>query len=95
METLAAGGVQSICPLNSFHCIIIKLCDIACWHNLLAKYKNQPDPIKHFGVMDLELAKIAHVRSATQMFFTGSSTNLVTMFENEPHFMKFLGIMAL
>jgi len=27
----------------------------------LAKFNNQPDPIKHFGVMSLELAKIAKI----------------------------------
>ena len=57
----AAGGVQSICPLsnlNSFDCIIIKLCENVCWQNILAKFDNQPDPIKHFGVMALELANI-------------------------------------
>jgi len=71
--------------LNSFHCIIIKLCENVCWQNILAKFNNQPDPIKHFGVMALELAKIAKinlVRSDTQMFFIGSSSNLVTVFEN-------------
>ena len=34
----------------------------------LAKFNNQPDPMKHFGVMAIELAKIAkinHVRSVT------------------------------
>ena len=71
MGTRAAGGVQGICPpnnFNSFHCIIIKLCENVCWHNLLAKFNNQPDAIKHFGVMALELTKIAKinlVRSVT------------------------------
>jgi len=44
--------------------------------------------MKDFGVMALELAKIAKINifcSATQMFFVGLSSNLVTMFENEPH----------
>ena len=63
-------GVQRICPLNnfnSFHCIIIKLCENVCWQNVSAKLDNQPDPIKHFRVMPLELAKFANinVRSAT------------------------------
>ena len=66
-----AGGVQSICPLNnlnSFHCIIIKLCENVCWQNISAKLYNQPDAMKHFGVMTLELAKFAkinRIRSVT------------------------------
>ena len=64
MGTRAAGGVQSICPLdnlNSFHCIIIKLYENVCWQNISAKFDNQPDPMKLFGVMALELAKIAKI----------------------------------
>ena len=61
--TRATGVVQSICRLNnflnSFHCIIIKLCGNVCWQNISAKFDNQPDPMKHFGVMVLELAKLA------------------------------------
>ena len=81
-----AGGIQSICPLNnlnSFHCIIIKLCENVCWQNISAKFDNQPDSIKHFGVMAIELAKIAKinlVRSVTWIFFNGSSSNFVTLF---------------
>ena len=47
MGTRAAGGVQSMCPLNnlnSFHCIIINLCENVCWQNISAKFDNQPDP---------------------------------------------------
>jgi len=54
----AGGGGQCICllnNLNSFHCIIIKLCENVCWQN------NQPDSIKHFRVMALELAKFAKI----------------------------------
>ena len=64
MGTRAAGGGQSICPLNNFnslHCIIIKPCENVCWQNISAKFDNQPDPIKHFGVMALELAKFAKI----------------------------------
>ena len=60
METCAAGSIQNICLLNNFnslHCIIIKLCENVCWQNVSTKFDNQPDPIKHFGVMALELAK--------------------------------------
>ena len=53
-----AAGVQSMCPLNSFHCII-KLCENVCLQNISAKFDIQPDPLKDFGVMALELAKIA------------------------------------
>ena len=69
-----------------------------CWQNVSAKLDNQPDLMKHFGVMALELAKfvkINHVRSLTWIFFNGSSSNLVTLFENKPHCLKSLGIMAL
>ena len=51
--------------------------------NISAKFDNQPDPMKHFGVMALELAKIAKinsVRSVTWVFFNGSSSNFVTLF---------------
>ena len=71
---LRAGSVQSICALNDFngiHCIISKLCENVCWQNISAKFDNQPDHIKHFGVMALELAKIAKinlVRSDTKCF---------------------------
>ena len=81
----AAGGVQSICPhnnLNSFHCIIIKLYENVCWQNILAKFANQPDPIKHFG-MALELAKMAKIYcvwSVTWIFVNRSSINFVTLF---------------
>ena len=84
--TCAAGGVQSICPLNnldSSHCIIIKLCEKVCWQNISAKFDNQPDPIKHFGVMALELAKFVKInrsRSVTWIFINGSSSNFVKMF---------------
>ena len=80
MGTRAAGSVQSICPLNNlsiFHCIIIKLCENVCWQNISAKFDNQPDPIKHFGVIVHELAKISRVCSLTWIFFNGSSSNLV------------------
>ena len=72
MGTRAAGSVQSICPLNNlsiFHCIIIKLCENVCWQNISAKFDNQPDPIKHFGV-----------HSVTWIVFNGSSSNFVTLF---------------
>ena len=74
------GGVQSICLLNnfnSFHCIIIKLYENVCWQNISAKFDTQPDPIKHFGVMAIELSKIAkinRVRSVTWIYFNGSSS---------------------
>ena len=62
----AASGGQSICQLNnlinSFHCIIIKLCENVFWQNILAKFDNQPDPVKHFGVMALELAKTVQIK---------------------------------
>ena len=37
----SAGGVQTICSLNNlntFHCIIIKLCENVCWQNISAKF---------------------------------------------------------
>ena len=80
------GGVQSICPLNNFnflYCIIIKLCENVCWQNISAKLDNQPDPMKHFRVMALELAKFAKmnlVRSVTWILFNGSSLNFVILF---------------
>ena len=64
MGTRAAAGVQSVCLLNnfnSFHCIIIKLCEHVCWQNIWGKFDNQPDPMKHFGVMAIELVKIAKI----------------------------------
>ena len=84
-EQLAAGGVQSICSLNnlntcSFDSIIIKLWENVCWQNISAKFDNQPDPMKNFGVMALEFAKINRVRSVAWTFFNGSSSNFVTLF---------------
>jgi len=38
--------------LNSFQWIIIKLCDIVCWHNLMAKRNNQPDPLKDLWLLN-------------------------------------------
>ena len=65
MGTRAAGGQRPehfpLNNFNSFHCIIIKLCEHVCWQNILAKFDNQPDPMKHFGVMALELANIAKI----------------------------------
>jgi len=49
--------------LNIFQWII-KLRDIVCWHYLLAKYNKQPDPLKDFGVMALELANISKINIA-------------------------------
>ena len=69
--------------LNSFHCIIIKLYENVCWQNISAKFDNQLDPIKLFGVMALELAKIAKInlsRSVTWIFFNESSLTFVKMF---------------
>jgi len=65
-----AGSGQSICPLNNLNIFqwIIKLCENVCWQNIAAKFDNQPDPMKLFGVMALELAKFAkinRVRSIT------------------------------
>ena len=83
---LAKFAKHKLCPLcnlNIFQWIIIKLCDIVWWHNLLAKFNNQPDPLKGIVVMVLELAKIAKincVRSVTWIFFNGSSSNFVTLF---------------
>ena len=51
-----------------------------CLHNLLAKSNNQPDPMKQYRVIALELSKIAQinlVRSVTGIFFNESSSNLV------------------
>jgi len=79
----AVGGGQSICPLNNFntfHCIIIKLCENVGWQNSSAKSNNQPDVMKHFRVMALEISKIAKincVRSITLIFFNESSSNWV------------------
>ena len=58
-----AGGGQSICPLNNLNIFqwIIKLCENVCWQNIAAKFDNQPDPMKLFGVMALELAKFAKI----------------------------------
>ena len=57
--------------------LIIKLGGNVCWHNLLAKFNNPPDPMKDFGVMALELAKIAKINlvcTVTSIFFNGSSS---------------------
>jgi len=40
----SAGGVQTICSLNNlntFHCIIIKLCENVCWPNISAKFDKE------------------------------------------------------
>ena len=79
----ATGRVQSIYPLNNFnsyHCIIIKLCENVCWQNIPAKFDNQPDPIKHFGVMALELTKFAKINLVCSVFFNGLSSNFLTLF---------------
>jgi len=71
MGTHADGGVHSIGSLNnlySFDSMIINLCENVCWQNISAKFDNQPDPMKRFGVMALEFAKFAkinRVRSVT------------------------------
>ena len=67
----SAAAREFVCSItfNSFHCIIIKLCEHVCWQNVSAKFDNQPDPMKHFGVMALELAKFAKInRSVTRIF---------------------------
>ena len=82
----SAGGKQSICPLNNFnscHCIIIKLLKIFVGKISRAKFDNQPDPMKHFAVMALKLAKFAKINlvcSVTWIFCNGSSSNFVTLF---------------
>ena len=79
MGTCAEGGsqppafrafVRSITS-NNFHCIIMKLCENVCWQNISAKFDNQSDPIKHFGVMALELAKNSKINRVR----SGSSSN--------------------
>ena len=68
---------------TSFHCIIIKLCENVCWQNISAKFDTQPDPMKHFGVMALELAQFAKINcvwSVTWIFLNGSASNFVTLF---------------
>ena len=59
---IAKNKPCQLCNLNIVQWIIIKLCDIVCWHNLLAEFKNQPDPLKDFGVMALELAKTVQIK---------------------------------
>jgi len=48
----------TLCTLffQYFQWIIIKLGGNVCWLNPLAKYNNQPDPMKFSGVMALELS---------------------------------------
>ena len=48
-----------------------------------AKFDNQPDPMKHFGVMALELAKINLVRSITQIVFIICGYNILPKFVNQ------------
>ena len=45
----SAAAREFVCSItfNSFHCIIIKLCEHVCWQNVSAKFDNQPDPMKH------------------------------------------------
>ena len=62
-----------LCNLNIFQWIIIRLCDIVCWHNLFAKSNNQRYPMKHFRVLALEVSKIARINlviSVTCNFFS-------------------------
>lgn len=59
------------CRLNSYfflYLIIMKLG--VCWHNLSAKFDNQPDHIKHVRIMALNL---------TKKTFTLSNSNSVTI----------------
>ena len=46
--------------------------------NILAKFDDQLDPMKNFGVMALELAKINLVRSVTWISFNALSSNFVS-----------------
>jgi len=67
MGTCAAGGIQSICPLNNFNSFhyIINFVKMFVGKIISAKFDDQLDPMKNFGVMALELAKINLVRSVT------------------------------
>ena len=49
------------CVFNIFQWIIIQLDGNVCWLNPLAKFNNQPDPIKFSGVMALELTRILNI----------------------------------
>ena len=89
--------------MNIFDWIIIKLCENVCWQNILAKFDNQPDPIKHIGVMALELAKFAKINRVTCIFLRiiiklcehVCLQNISAKFDNQPYPIKHLGVMAL
>ena len=60
----------------------IKLSDNVCWLNPLAKFNNQPDPMKFSGVMALELTQNL-VRSITQIVFIVCGYNILPKFVNQ------------
>mgnify|MGYP000117923167 CR=1 FL=1 len=110
MGTRPAGGIQSNCPLNnfnSFQLIIIKLCESVCWQNISTKFDNQTDPIKHFGVMALELSKIAKINCPLcilnifqwiiiiKLCENVCWQNISAKFDNQPDPLKDFGVMAL
>ena len=45
---------------------MIKLGGNVCWLNPLAKFNNQPDPMKFSGVMALELTQIYLLKGAPE-----------------------------
>ena len=70
------------CFFNIFQWIIIKLGGNVCWLNPLAKFNNQPDPMKFSGVMALELTQNL-VRSLTQIVFIVCGYNILPKFVNQ------------
>ena len=93
-----------LCNLNIFQWIIIKLSDIVCYHNLMANFNKQPDPMKHFRVMALELSKIApqknnsmdhHQTWCIKLSDNVCKHNLSTTFNNQPDLMKHLELWPL
>ena len=62
--------------------IIIKRCDIDCWHTLLMKFNNQPYNLKHFGVMALELPKIVKIKQMSFNNHTHIYWIIIKLYDN-------------
>ena len=70
LAEIAQINIEHSCFFNIFQWIIIKLGGNVCWLNPLAKFNNQPDPMKFSGVMVLELTQISTLSAQNLKQFT-------------------------
>ena len=88
MAEIAQINIEHSVFLTIFQWIIIKLGGSVCWLNPLAKFNNQPYPMKFSGVMALEVTLILTMSTfsaqiITQIVFIVCGYNILPKFVNQ------------